>query len=233
MKIITTTIYLLFLFSNFAIAETHNFSIIDDGNNKKYLILDDELYEVSEDGSLYQIDYSEYNNDIEFDSGFSASVGALVGPMVRLVPYVISRAKYLWRVLSKTKFVQKIRKIFFPRKISEFEKRIIKNSKVITYNGKTVSQRNHIIDKSKKCGGVTSCDALGNGKPPFSKSCSPIQLHHILQEDDGHILELTQEEHTQNYSELHKHTNISEINRPEFDKWRRDYWKERSRQLCF
>lgn len=233
MKIMTITICLLFLFSTHAMAQTHDFSIIDDGNNNKYLIIDDELYEVSKDGNLSPVDYSDYDSDTRFDPGFSASIGIIGQQIGKILPHVLSRAKYLWRVLSKTKFVQKIRKIFFPRKISDFEKGIIKNSKVITHNGKNVSQRKDIIDKSVKCGGMTSCTAMSNGKPPFSKSCTPIQLHHVLQEDDGLILELTQEEHSQNYSELHKHTNVSEIDRPEFDRWRRDYWKERGKQLCF
>lgn len=233
MKIVIATIFLLFLSSNFAIAETHDFSIIDDGNNKKYLIIGDELYEVSKDGELSSVDYTENNTDADFDPGFNASIGMVVLQIGKILPHILSRAKYLWRALPKTKFMKELRKIFFPRKISEFEKRIIKNSKMITYNGKNVSQRDKIIDKSKKCGGLTSCDAMKTGRPPFSKTCSIIQLHHILQEDDGDILELTQEEHTPNYSELHKHTNVSEIDRPEFDRWRRDYWKERGKQLCF
>lgn len=229
MKIIMTAT-LFFSFLGVSFAETHDLSIINGDDNNKYIRLDSDLYKVGSNGELTPVIYAEEDLDPNYSPGtaFSAAIG-----VYRIVPSLYRIIKHLWRCLSTSKFIQNIRKLFFPRKISEFEKCIIKNSKVVTYNGKNVSQRTTIIDKSKNCGGITSCEAMRNGNAPFSKSCSLIQLHHVLQEDDGLILELTQEEHSQNYADIHKHTNISEINRLEFDKWRRDYWKERGKQLCF
>ncbi|MBT0728556.1 hypothetical protein HGT73_14550 [Rosenbergiella australiborealis] len=58
----------------------------------------------------------------------------------------------------------------------------------------------------------------------------PVNLHHMLQKQNGPIAEVTQSFHKDNHSIIHINDNSvpSGISRPEFNKWRSDYWKQRA-----
>lgn len=198
----------------------------DDDNN--LILLDDTLYRIDRDGKLNKVaDNDNSNNELLGMS--SGSIGIFIRQGARILPSIWN---YLWRNLSKFDFFRKIRKFIFPRKISNYEKNIIKDSLLKKYSGKRVGQRNKIINRNKKCNNKTSCESMVSGSAPFDTNCNPIQLHHVAQEEDGIILELTKDEHTSNYSTLHSHSKTSEINRSDFDRWKRDYWKSRAIQFC-
>lgn len=72
--------------------------------------------------------------------------------------------------------------------------------------------------------------ASPGGRAPIGADGKPVNLHHMLQSQDGPIAEVTQSFHKDNHSTIHINDNSipSGINRSEFNKWRSDYWKQRA-----
>lgn len=68
---------------------------------------------------------------------------------------------------------------------------------------------------------------------PIGVDGKSVNLHHVDQTNDGTVMEITATEHQQNYSTLHSNTGQepSQIDRNEFNKWRKQYWRWRSENL--
>ncbi|CAO5682421.1 MAG: hypothetical protein HEEMFOPI_01666 [Holosporales bacterium] len=117
-----------------------------------------------------------------------------------------------------------------------------------TFNGRTnkVYQRDDLIDLNRVDArtGKTSKELMQNGFAPIGPDGKPINLHHTIQAMDGPLLEITQEMHKANHGLLHiwpnkaaqQHGSVNgtlrrevlpEINRPEFDAWKKQYWRDR------
>lgn len=79
----------------------------------------------------------------------------------------------------------------------------------------------------------TNLDRMKEGYAPLDENGKPYQLHHIGQENDSPLAELTAEQHQANgnYSVLHPKEGPSEIDRKEFNEQRREHWKERASQI--
>lgn len=106
--------------------------------------------------------------------------------------------------------------------------------KVVDVNGKTVTMDNSIfnpnfVDKQ----GRTNIQRMEQGLAPIGIDGKSVNIHHIDQTNNGPVMEITATKHQKDYKKLH--TNIgqssSQINRSEFDNWRRGYWKWRSNNL--
>ncbi len=65
------------------------------------------------------------------------------------------------------------------------------------------------------------------GKAPIGDDGKTINLHHLKQQKNGIIVEMTQTEHRKSSKILHRYSKKSEIDRKEFDKFRKEYWKKR------
>ena len=76
--------------------------------------------------------------------------------------------------------------------------------------------------------GVTNLQKMLKGETPLDSTGTPYELHHLAQENDGTLAVLTQEQHRSKdaYSIWHDVNKPSEIDRPEFDKIRKAFWKE-------
>ncbi|PKG85450.1 nuclease [Colwellia sp. 75C3] len=83
--------------------------------------------------------------------------------------------------------------------------------------------------------GQSNLERMEKGKPPVDQTGKPIELHHVGQKADSPLAELSYKEHRDgevgNNIVLHDGTQDSKINRVDFDKEKRDYWKERVEQL--
>ncbi len=79
----------------------------------------------------------------------------------------------------------------------------------------------------------TNLDRMKDGYAPLDENGNPYQLHHIGQENDSPLAELTNEQHQANgnYSVLHTKEGPSEINRKEFNEQRAEHWKSRAEQI--
>ena len=118
-------------------------------------------------------------------------------------------------------------------KLTKFESKLLKEGTIINFKNKKVVQSNNKIDPKKKdAKGQSNCDRMKKGLAPLGNDSKPMELHHSGQKDKGLIFEMTSTEHNSNSAELHAKKGESEIDRPAFDKWRSEYWKERAKGLC-
>ena len=100
-------------------------------------------------------------------------------------------------------------------------------------NGKDALIRTDIDYDQKDAMGTTNLDRMKLGRAPLDANGKPIELHHIGQKQDSPLAELTSAEHRGNGNDnvLHNKQKESEINREDFDKERKDYWKARAEQI--
>jgi hypothetical protein len=103
-------------------------------------------------------------------------------------------------------------------------------NKTTVYKNVKVYQRDDIIDLyMKDARGRTNLERMEKGLAPLGPDGKPINLHHMTQRNESSIAEVTQTFHKENSTIIHINPNTipSGINRNEFDKWRKDYWKHR------
>ncbi|WP_338327892.1 HNH/ENDO VII family nuclease [Rosenbergiella epipactidis] len=101
----------------------------------------------------------------------------------------------------------------------------------VNINGNKVYQRNDFFDPNAvDARGRTNIQRMEKGLAPLDINGQSVNLHHMLQKQDDHIAEVTQSFHKDNHIVIHINDNSipSGINRNEFNKWRSDYWKQRS-----
>ncbi len=106
--------------------------------------------------------------------------------------------------------------------------------KTVDVNGKTVTMDNSTFDPNfVDRQGRTNIQRMEQGLAPIGIDGKSVNIHHIDQTNNGPVMEITATQHQQNYSNLH--TNMgqvpSQINRIEFNSWRREYWEWRSNNL--
>lgn len=78
----------------------------------------------------------------------------------------------------------------------------------------------------------TNKDLTEIGYPPRDSTGKPMELHHIGQDKDSPLAELTPEQHRSNGNNTILHTfEDSKIDRKAFNAERMEYWKERSESL--
>jgi RHS repeat-associated protein len=103
------------------------------------------------------------------------------------------------------------------------------------YNGQRIYQRDDLVDP----GYISPGDKYGRsnlkrmtqGLAPMGPDDKPLNLHHMLQTQDGPIAEVTQSMHSGNFRQLHwkAGTKIpSGINRVAFEAWKTRYWMDRA-----
>jgi hypothetical protein len=68
---------------------------------------------------------------------------------------------------------------------------------------------------------------------PIGPDGESINLHHLIQTQDGAIAEVTQTFQQENFSTLHINPNTipSGIDRNAFNSWKRQYWIDRARDF--
>jgi RHS repeat-associated protein len=114
----------------------------------------------------------------------------------------------------------------------------------VEYNGQRVYQRDDLIDPDYTSPldkyGRTNLKRMTQGLAPMGPDDKPINIHHMLQTQDGPLAEVTQSMHlaqgayqgSGSYNTLHwkAGTDIpSGIDRPAFEDWKKGYWKERAK----
>jgi hypothetical protein len=91
------------------------------------------------------------------------------------------------------------------------------------------------LDLNKEFGpsNETNLERMRNGYAPLDENGNPYQLHHIGQNMDSPLAELTRDEHCSNgnYNVLHTKEGVSEIDRKEFMIERSNHWRERARLI--
>lgn len=111
--------------------------------------------------------------------------------------------------------------------------------KLTEFQGQRVYQRDDLIRPDYVSPndnyGRTNLKRMQQGLAPMGPDDNPLNLHHMLQTQDGPIAEVTKKMHLdENYHQLHwkSGTKIpSGIDRPEFDAWKKLYWKNRAKEF--
>ncbi|MCX2734250.1 DUF6531 domain-containing protein [Saccharopolyspora sp. NFXS83] len=114
----------------------------------------------------------------------------------------------------------------------------------VDYQGQRVYQRDDLMNPAyvspEDNYGRTNLKRMTQGLAPMGPDDKPVNIHHVLQTHDGPLAEVTQSMHlaqgdykgSGSYNTLHwkSGTDIpSGIDRPAFEAWKKDYWKERAK----
>ncbi|WP_413208513.1 HNH/ENDO VII family nuclease, partial [Rhodospirillum sp. A1_3_36] len=105
------------------------------------------------------------------------------------------------------------------------------SSDPIEFSGNRVYQRNDLINPAMidPKTGKTNLELMQSGRAPLGPDGKSINLHHLTQQQNGAIAEVTQTLHGSNHSVLHMPNNVpSGIGRAQFKSWRKNYWKNRA-----
>ena len=98
-----------------------------------------------------------------------------------------------------------------------------------------VLQSNELIDPNfVDTKGRTNIQRMKSGLAPIGPDGKSVNLHHVTQDPDGVIAELSATYHKSQHSELHtflKPGEGSRINRELFDSWRTSYWRSRGASI--
>lgn len=109
-------------------------------------------------------------------------------------------------------------------------------TEAVDFNGSSVYQRNDLINPARidNKTGLSNLELMKMGRAPIGPDGKSINLHHLLQSNDGPIAEVTQTFHQSNSATIHINSGSdipSGINRAEFDKWRTQYWIDRAKDF--
>jgi len=134
--------------------------------------------------------------------------------------------------LSMNSVIMPIEKVIKTFGISNLEKTLLKNAKYVYRSGKLVAQRNStFFPHIKDALGRSNIERMEKGLAPLGKDGKAVELHHLKQKDNGVIIEVTNSEHRKYTKTLHRYRDVSEIDRKEFEKWRRKYWQNRAKDF--
>ena len=108
----------------------------------------------------------------------------------------------------------------------------------VDFEGNKVFQRDDLFDpdlmttwreRGKLVSG-TNLERMASGRAPIGIDGKSINLHHMIQTQNGAIAELTQTFHQKFSSVIHINPNTipSGIDRSLFDRWKSDYWNNRA-----
>lgn len=131
----------------------------------------------------------------------------------------VSKLKSKFKKLPSFKIMKRDR-----RRITKIEQNLInsKNAKKLKINNRTVMQRN-VFPMSKK-----NIKRMKTGKAPFGYDGEIVNLHHLKQQNNGILVEMSKKEHLEHSKILHRYTKKSEINRDAFNTERVKYWQSRA-----
>ena len=102
---------------------------------------------------------------------------------------------------------------------------------VMKYRGTTFYCNNNAFDPlAKDDKNRTNIQRMEKGMAPLGYDGKSVELHHMIQTEDGGIMEVTGTKHREGHTALHINTSDipSGINRPSFDVLRVAYWKRRA-----
>ena len=112
---------------------------------------------------------------------------------------------------------------------SRVEKELLEAGRKTVFAGKTVVRRDDLFNPRAMDGlGRTNVERMRQGLAPLGKDGKPMELHHHRQRSKGPILELTSTLHRKHGADLHRYSRESEIDRAEFERWKKGYWKRRA-----
>lgn len=120
------------------------------------------------------------------------------------------------------------------RRMTNLEKKFVESGRKTKFFGQDFIKRDDLFDsKYIDATGRSNIDRMKQGLAPIGKDGNPINLHHMKQQSNGIISEVSHTEHKEYSDIFHRYAgkNESEVDRSAFDKLRLAYWKERSKDF--
>ncbi len=120
------------------------------------------------------------------------------------------------------------------RRMTTLEKEIVESGRKTRFSGQDFIKRNDLFDsKYVDATGKSNLDRMRQGLAPIGKDGNSINLHHMKQQNNGVISEVSKAEHIEYSDIFHRYAskNESEIDRAAFDKLRSAYWQERAKDF--
>ena len=106
--------------------------------------------------------------------------------------------------------------------------------KSVVFQATKVFQRDDLVDPSARDkSGRTNAQRMSKGLAPLGPDGKPVNLHHLIQSEEGSLAEVSDTFHKQYDRILHINpkTTPSGIDRKKFQSWKRGYWKQRVADL--
>ena len=103
--------------------------------------------------------------------------------------------------------------------------------RIMSFRGVTFYCDDSEVDPGRKDGqGRTNLARMERGLAPIGSDGLPMNLHHVLQSEEGPIMEISESVHTAGHKQLHINTHDipSGINRLAFNVLKSAYWKRRA-----
>lgn len=118
------------------------------------------------------------------------------------------------------------------RRMTEFEMNLIASGKRVTVLGNEFVKKDYQFNPKFVDGaGRSNLERMKTGLAPIGNDGNPINLHHMKQQKNGVLVEITATDHRE-YSELlHRYSRVSEIDRDEFNLLKNAYWKLRAKDF--
>jgi hypothetical protein len=102
------------------------------------------------------------------------------------------------------------------------------NYRLAQFKDKHVAQRDSTFDPyQKNLDGRTNIERMEQGNCPLDRDGKYVILHHTKQRNAGPMVEVTTAEH----NKIPRRFDPSQINRPEGDRFRENYWTERAKSF--
>lgn len=118
------------------------------------------------------------------------------------------------------------------RRMSNFELDLIATGKRVTVLGNDFVKKDFLFSSKFVDGaGRSNIDRMKMGMAPIGKDGNPINLHHMKQQKNGTLVEMSASEHREHSALLHRYSRVSEIDREEFNLLKKPYWQMRAKDF--
>jgi hypothetical protein len=118
------------------------------------------------------------------------------------------------------------------RRMTDFELGLIASGKKTTVLGNEFVKKNNLFNPTfLDATGKSNTDRMKMGLAPIGNDGNPINLHHMKQQKNGVLVEMSASEHRNHSNILHRYSRVSEIDREEFNLLKNAYWKMRAKDF--
>ena len=113
--------------------------------------------------------------------------------------------------------------------MTKTEMQLLESGERSVFFKREIVKRNHIFDANQ-----SNIERMKQGLAPVGKDGGPVNLHHMKQQSNGIIVEVSDEEHKGLFQTLHRYAGKGESEVDHGNDWntfRSAYWKERAKDF--
>lgn len=118
------------------------------------------------------------------------------------------------------------------RRMTNLEMSFVASGKRVNVLGRPFIKNDSLFDpKFIDATGRSNIERMKLGLAPTGKDGKSLDLHHMKQQNDGLLVEMSNKAHKECTDILHRYTKVSEIDRPAFNLQKAAYWKTRAKDF--